>query len=172
MEALLINKTDLSQFKQISKALQIDKTDEYVREAQTYDLIPLMGTKFFFDMLSKRTHQKYVNLINGGTYTVDGIQYSFNGIKAVLAYFAYARLVLTVDAVNSPFGMNRKLQPDTEPLSHSEKKDIRMMAIQSANMEWEMCVHFIESYPAEYPLWNESCCGTAKNYSRLKIDKI
>lgn len=169
MEALLINKTDLSDFKQISRALQVDKADEYIREAQSYDLPELLGVPFLFDVVANRQQPRYQKLIHGGTWLEDGVQYSFNGLRAVIAYFAYSRLVLTVDAVNSPFGMNRKLQPDSEPISFSEKKDIRTMSIQSANHEWSMCVRFIEANKSDYPLFGNGC----KHIKRtLKIDKI
>lgn len=172
MVDLIISKADIAEFKQISKALSVDKSDEYIREAQEIDLRAILSPKFYADLVANYTDTKYQTLINGGSYTVDSIVYDFSGLKAVMAYYAYARLVLTVDVVNTPFGLNRKLSQDSEPISHVQKRDIRDESRQSAQTYWQQCRAFIEAYPDDYPYYFEGC-KTATNFlNRIRIDKI
>ena len=48
---LIITKADIQDYKVISKALSIYKTDEYIREAQEIDLMELVPRLFYFDLV-------------------------------------------------------------------------------------------------------------------------
>ena len=172
MVDLIIDKADIAEFKQISKALSVDKSDEYIREAQEIDLRALLTPKFYADLIANYTETKYQTLINGTTYVVDGITYEFNGLKAVLTYYAYARLVLTVDVVNTPFGLNRKLSQDSEPISATQKRDIRDESRQTASTYFQQVKAYIEAHEDDYPYYFEGC-KTSKNFlNRIYIDRI
>jgi len=171
MTPLIINKQDIADFKQVSKALSVDKSDEYIREAQELDLAQLLPPKFYADLVANYQSVKYQILIHGDSYTVDGLTYYFAGLRAVMAYFAYARLVLTVDVVNTPFGLNRKLSQDSEPISHVQKRDIRDESRQTANTYFNQCVEFMKANRDDYPLFFTLPCrghiGTPINISKI-----
>lgn len=173
MPNLIINKVDIQDFKQVSRALSVEKSDEYIREAQEIDLRAILQAKFYADLIANYQNTAYQTLIHGGTYVVDGLTYTFSGLKAFIAYMAYARLVMTVDVVNTPFGLNRKLSQDSEPISHVQKRDIRDESRQTASAYWEQCRLFIEANRDAYPYYFESGCSTSRNFlNRIRIDKI
>ena len=172
MVDLIIDKADIADFKQISKALSADKSDEYIREAQEIDLRALLSPKFYADLIANYTSTKYQTLINGTSYVVDGVTYEFSGLKAVLAYYAYARLVLTVDVVSTPFGLNRKLSQDSEPISSAQKRDIRDESRQTASTYFQQVKAYIEANKDDYPYYFEGC-KTSRNFlNRIYIDRI
>ncbi len=171
MTPLLINRQDIADFKQVSKALGVDKSDEYIREAQELDLTALLPSVFYADLVANNQVQKYQDLIHGGSYVVDGVTYYFSGLKAVIAYFAYARLVLNVDVINTPFGLTRKLSQDSEPISSTQRRDIRDESRQTANSYYLQCRAFIEAHPEDYSLFFTSTCKPGTTHY-VNISKI
>jgi hypothetical protein len=172
MPNLIINKVDIAEYKQVSRALSVEKSDEYIREAQEIDLRAILPAKFYADLVVNFQQAKYQTLIHGTTYVVDGITYEFAGLKAFMAYMAYARLVLTVDVVNTPFGLNRKLSQDSEPISHVQKRDIRDESRQTAMVYWDQVKAYIEANKETYPLYFEGCATSRTFLNRIRIDKI
>lgn len=168
---LLINKTDIQDFKIISKALSVDKTDEYIREAQEIDLMELVPRLFYFDLVKNFQSAKYQKLIHGDTYTVDGVDIDFPGLKGVLAYFAYSRLVIRGDVVSTPFGIEQKRNEWGDRVSSSEKRDMRDEARQIANSYFSQVVEYIMEKKADFPLFFENECKQ-RHRNNIKISKI
>lgn len=57
-------------------------------------------------------------LLNGGYYKdCDGVEHRFEGVKAALAYFAYARFVRNHPVNITPFGVVAKAGDDSTPVS-------------------------------------------------------
>lgn len=168
---LIINKADIQDYKVISKALSIDKTDEYIREAQEIDLMELVPRLFYFDLVNKFQEPKYQKLIHGDTYTVDGVEIQFSGLKPVLAYFAYSRLAIRGDVTSTPFGFEQKRNEWGDRVSGSEKRDMRDEARQIANSYFSQVVDYIMEHKEDYPLFFENECKKPKR-NKINISKI
>ena len=168
---LIITKADIQDYKVISKALSIDKTDEYIREAQEIDLMELVPKLFYFDLVKKFQDAKYQKLIHGDVYTVDGVEIQFNGLKPVLAYFAYSRLAIRGDVVNTPFGFEQKRNEWGDRVSGTEKRDMRDEARQIANSYFVQVVDYIMENKELYPLFFEHQCKR-NNINKINISKI
>lgn len=120
---LLINRAEIAKFKQISKTANNDVLNMHIREAQENDLKPLMGERLYLTVLTNLTDPNYLLLLNGGTYSHNGIDYHVEGIRKVLVYYSFARYVMFGDAIDTPFSMVQKLNGnESKPVDASFKK--------------------------------------------------
>lgn len=72
------------------------KAVAYIMEAQANDLRLAVGDALY-SWLGDETHRatpEGVLLLNGGTFTDDGGDHVFRGLKTALAYYAYARITM------------------------------------------------------------------------------
>ena len=161
MSRLLINKNDFIGFKQLSKGRDVDTIETFIQEAQDLDLKELVCREFYFDILKNYQEQAYQKLIHGETYTdADGNDIEFKGLKAVLVHFTYARYTLRSHVTDTPFGMVQKTNEFSQPVSTSEKREIRDRAIVDANRYWEECKIYLDEKVSLFPKWkNCADCG-------------
>ena len=72
------------------------KAAAYIMEAQANDLRLAVGDALY-SWLGDETHRatpEGVLLLNGGTFTDDGCDYVFGGLKKALAYYVFARITM------------------------------------------------------------------------------
>lgn len=158
-QPLLITKAIVEKYLQVAIGFSETEFERFIREAQEFDLKPLMCEDFYFDMLSKKDLEPYTKIIAGQSYTYEGKTYYHEGLEAVLSYFAYARFVLKSAVVSTSHGVVTKTTPNSQPLSHSEKKDIYHTSRQDANKVFDSVAKYMERNDIEY--LDCSGCGTA-----------
>lgn len=171
--ALLITKAQAMAFLQIAVGVDDAEYGKFIDQAQEFDLKDLMCEDFYFDLLKNKAQPKYVKLIEGGEYEVDGKNYSFKGLVGVLSFFSYARFQLESPAVSTSFGMVVKTTPNSQPVPLEERRNTYYQKKAQANKLMEDVVKFIERNIADYPLW-DSCnsgCSTKKFNGKTKVIK-
>ncbi|MFP5437486.1 MAG: hypothetical protein ACLGH8_06870 [Bacteroidia bacterium] len=131
---LLITRDDIALYKQMAKTPYDDKLNEQIRDAQLLDLQPLLGESLFNKIVSSPA--AYTELLSGGIYTHDGIEYTNYGLKMVLAYFAYARYVMFASAIDTPFSLVEKLNDTSRPVEPLAKKNIYTLNREAAMQLW------------------------------------
>lgn len=114
----IINRTDLQKYFQIADSCNDAKLKQTIRESLITDLKPLLGRDFFYAVTT--TPESHGDILNAKSGTSDNIQYDHVGLKEVLCYFVYARLLMFGDVINNPFGFTRKLSQNNV----SEKIDL------------------------------------------------
>lgn len=149
-QPLLITKTIAEKFVQIGAGVSATEFERYIREAQEFDLKPLVCEEFYFEMLKKSTLDPFDKIITGQEYTHEEKPYYHEGLEAVLSYFAYARFVLKSAAVSTTHGVVTKTTPNSQPLSHSEKKDIYYTSRQDANLLFESVAKYMDRKNINY----------------------
>jgi len=172
---LLTNKQECSNYLTVSFHRKEVEFNRYIREAQIFDLKPLLCDDFYQDLISESPLRDYRLLLTGGSYTHGGRRYEFAGLKAVLAYFIYARYIFTGHQVDTAFGVKEKSYQDSEGISGGERRDIRKMYIQNANELWEDCRKYIERNKEHFPEWekcNEGCGEGRVRSSNFRITLI
>jgi hypothetical protein len=138
----LINRFDISQYKQISQTVYDDVLNAIIIESQIQDLAPLLGERLFNDLLNNTVN--YNDLLEGGTYTHDNILYSNYGLKAVLSYYAYARYQMFGGVIDTPFSQIEKLEgAESRPTSDKTKKDLYQMNRDSAFNVWKSVENYL-----------------------------
>lgn len=166
MAQLLINKNDFKQYKQISKGKDVEIIEQYIQEAQDLDLKNIICRGFFFDLLKNKNEQIYQTFIHGETYTdSEGSLIEFKGLAPVIVYFAYARYILRSHVVDTSFGMIQKTNDFSQPISSSEKRDIRDKCQTDAMSYWEDCKLYLNEKKETFPKWEKcgDCSGTNNN---------
>ncbi len=142
LHSKLITRSDVALYKQISSTVYDDVFDSIVIEAQIQDLAPLLGERLFNDLTNEPDN--YVGLMNGGTYDYNGITYSNYGIKAVLAYYFYARYQMFGGIIDTPFSQIEKLEgAESRPTSENTKKALYQMNRDSAFNVWKSVENYL-----------------------------
>jgi hypothetical protein len=155
----LITLSDIATLRQISANLNVQKVlNPLIIEAQEFDLKPLLGDEFFnaiYNDAPMFTH--FDDLWNGSEYTYNGKTYTQCGLKAVLIYFADARLITRGNNTSTPNGMVVKETPYSSPTSDK----ILGMQIQQAKAGamayFEQVSRYLDRMSNDYPLWRSNC---------------
>lgn len=124
MTALLIKKEDFHHYFHIAKGRSTSEFEQYIKEAQVFDLKPLL-CESFYNFLLHNTHQtRVINLLNGFTYLHQKQMTSFEGLNSSLAQFTYARYIYKSNLVDTSFGFVQKIDENSLPLNSKEKEKL------------------------------------------------
>lgn len=146
---LLITRSDIAQYRQISKTPHDDKLKEAILDAQLLDLQPLLGENLYNKITSEP--ESYAELMSGGPYEHDGIDYMNYGLKMVLAYFAHARYLMFSSAIDTPFSVVEKLNENSRPVDISTKKAGYQVNREAAMKLWEnVQLYLVRTEDADY----------------------
>lgn len=149
-QPLLITKAIVEKYVQVAIGVSEADFERYLREAQEFDLKPLVCEEFYFDLIKNKDTAPYDKILTGQEYTHEEKPYYHEGLEAVLSYFAYARFVLKSSAVSTTHGVVQKTTPNSQPLSHSEKKDIYYSSRQDANTLFESVAKYMDRKEINY----------------------
>lgn len=163
---VLITRNEIAEYCQISKTVNDDRLNETIRTAQINELRPLLGERLFDDILANTSN--YNALLNGGTYTYNGVTYTNYGLKAVLAHYTYAYYSMFGDVTDTPFGMVNKLAGDvSKPIDYSFKKSMFTVNKDKAFNIWLTVDNFLRR--TNNPLYLSGCRGVNRNFNISKI---
>ncbi|MGV3459916.1 MAG: hypothetical protein ACO1N9_05605 [Flavobacterium sp.] len=130
----LITRDDIARYRQIAKSPNNDKLNESILEAQLLDLKPLIGERLFDKIMANP--DEHTELLDGGVYIYDGIEYSSYGLKMALAYFAYARYVMFSHVTDTPYSIIEKRNADSQPIAAETKKSVYANNREMAGKAW------------------------------------
>lgn len=149
-QPLLITKSKVEQYLQLAIGYSTQEFERFIREAQEFDLKPLLCEDFYYEILKNLSTDPFDKIIAGQEYTHNDNVYYHEGLEAVLSYFAYARFILKSNAVSTSHGMVVKKTPNSEPLSQTEKKDLYYSHRQDANTLFEGVVKYMNRKEINY----------------------
>lgn len=167
---LLINRSDLVPYAQVAiHAREESMLQPYILAAQNVDVKPVIGAAFWLDILTNPNSPENELLLTGGTYqNGSGAMVTFQGLKAALACFTYARYVLAKNAVDTPFGMVSKNSEFSTPVTPEQLVSIASEKRNEANVYLRECTLFLNVNTASYPFWDTECkTATPKFIHRL-----
>lgn len=164
---LLITRSDVARYRQISKTSHEDKLNEQIRDAQLLDIQPLIGETFFCKILA--APQDYTDLLDGCIYEHDGVSYTNYGLKMVLCYFAHARYMMFGSAVDTSFNMVEKLNDTSRPVDTTTKKTLYTLNREAAQQLWENVKNYLQR--TENSDFNRKFCH-APSQGKLYFKKI
>jgi len=167
-----VNRTDVSLYKQISKTVHDDVFNSIVIETQIQDIAPLIGEELFNDINNNIAN--YNDLLDGGTYTYNTLTYTNYGLKAVLAYYFYARYQMFGNVIDTPFSIVEKLEgSESRPISDKTKQALYQMNRDSAFNVWRSVENYlIRTNNALYNSVYLGRCTPQRNQSNIFLSKI
>lgn len=150
---MLISKTDFATYNRKISQSDFINVDQFITDAEFVDIKELLGMDMYFDLQRNTLTPANQSLLNGGTYTYNGVSYTNVGLKAVIVHYAYARFILHADNISTPFGLVNKNSPDSTAVPYQQKKAIYTMNRQIAYDYWDNVRIFIERNITDYPLY-------------------
>ncbi len=155
--ALLWTYANQQSIKPISANFDQTKFAQLQKEVQVEDLQKLLGFDFYQDLIQNPATTENAALLDGGTYEVAGVTYSYVGLKFTLAYYLYARYVQTSFKKDTAAGFVRKNLEDSRQLDRGEQADYHKDFRKVAGSYWEENEKFIIANSEDYPYYNCDC---------------
>lgn len=169
---MLITKSDILTYRDISKSVRDDKINPYIKDAERLDLRPLLGERLYRDMIANTTSQIYIDILDAKDYNDDnGEPRGHGGLKEILSLYAWSRYVMFGSFTDTSFGHVKKKTQDSEPLSYQEKKSIYTQDTQTALTLWGDVERYLNINSETYPLWKSGSCSQRTNRT-FNISKI
>ena len=170
---LLINKAKVAAILQVAIGFNDAEFEVFIREAQDFDLKPLLCEDFYFELVAKKEDEYWKKLIDGGDYEFEEKPFFFRGFADVLSYFTYARFIRKSNGVSTSHGFVNKTTPHSTPLDTAEKNNLYYKYKKDANIIFEDVKKFIERNIETYPSWNEcgNSCETVKSGFKTRVIK-
>jgi hypothetical protein len=140
---VLINKTDVEKRVQVGIGYNDKNFQQFTREAQEFDLKPLLCEDFYMSLFSLSDPDKE-KIFNGGEYEYNSKTYAYWGLSDVLSYFTYARFLMKSPIVSTTHGIVKKKTPESEPADLGERKNLYYKYRQEANQIFESFKKFAE----------------------------
>ena len=154
--ANLVTRTDFEKYVQLAELGTDARTlDVHVLNAQNIDVKQAIGNILFTDIEANTS--SYTDLLNGGVYTYEGKDYSFEGLKAAIVMFAMARRRIASGAIDSPWGMVQKTSEFSQPVSSATRQQQVDEARSIAMAYLNECILFLKRNATDYPLLTNCC---------------
>jgi hypothetical protein len=126
----------------------LGKFEQLQNEVEINDLQKYIGTEFFQEL--KRNTEKYTLLLNGGKYDINGITYSFSGLKYVCAYLLYAKYVRQSYITDTFSGFVAHTGDGFQRLSSAELANQEAMYKEIAGTYWDECIAYLRTLNLSY----------------------
>ena len=168
-DKLFISKLDFSAYRDISEHIDDDRINASILESQVSDLIPFIGEALYkvlqddFTAPDTWTTPKYDELFDGATYKPQGKSYDviYHGIRPMLVYYTYARLLNTIQMNVSRSGPVTYMNGDiSDPAIQAQIKTKVIDARAMATRYMDEVVTFLETNKSDYPEWDNPRQGT------------
>jgi hypothetical protein len=117
-------------------------------EVECNDLVKYLGFEFYQDL--KRNPTTYTTLLAGGTYTVNGVTYTFDGLKHVCAYLLYARYVEQSYIQDTFSGFVQHTGENFRQISGAEMKNRAAAFREIAGTLWDECKNYLYTLSLYY----------------------
>ena len=138
--------------------------DLICEEVEQVYLPKLLGIQMYSDLLSNGAN--YTDLIDGGTFNINGVQYMQKGLKYILSYYNYAKYIKNAHLADSFTGLVVQNRDETTHVTSSELERISIENIEIANTAWLLTKCYLDNNLSLYPLWN---CATSIVIMPFKI---
>jgi len=162
---LLINRTDITPYAQVAIHAREDAMlQPYILAAQNIDVKPVLGAALWYDILTNPYTAYNVILLEGGQYVdANGNTVTFQGVKAALACFTYARYMLAKNAVDTPFGMVAKTSEYSTQVAPELLVSIASEKRNEGSAYLRECTLYLDQSAAFFPLWEATGCGKSNS---------
>jgi len=166
----LVTKADLDQYKYVADSVKNSISwPQFVSEAQMLDVKNWLGDALLLEIIGQSstspTTVSALNqaLLDGGTYTYLSHTYHFQGLKAAIIYYAFARFTNRTSFNYTAAGIVVK---DSDLSTPATTKDIQRLETENRliaeAIKCEVITYLNRNYTL-YPLWGDSAyckCGS------------
>lgn len=129
----------------------IDTFNSYITDYQYNLLIDMLGAELYNDFNTNPTSQKWIDLLNGKTYTDcwANVQ-NWRGLKDLLIPYVYANFTLENYKKQVQSGVVKPKFENADILNERERKEVAFAANNEFVKKWAECFNFLYSNNADY----------------------
>jgi hypothetical protein len=160
MDSLIVTREEMAAYRPISKNIPQERVEVFINEAQVLDLFSILGAPLYLDFITKvfstgdPMYSAYQDLLNGSTWTINGVSKKHYGLKPIVSYYALARLTKNNQLNLTSYGVTSKINPQSEPVEaiqiSSHVKELQSIAVSYQ----ETTLDFLNDNASTYPLFN------------------
>jgi len=162
----LVTKADLDQYKYIADSVRNSATwPQFVSEAQMLDVKIWLTDPLLNEIVTQEsTLPKTISaanqiLLDGGSYVYNSKTYLFQGLKAAIIYYAFARFTNRTTYNYTAAGIVIKDSDLSTPATDKQIQRLETEARLTAEaIKCEIMLYLDRNYTL-YPLWNDRCCS-------------
>ena len=155
----LVTKADLDNYKYVADSVKnYASWLQFVSEAQLFDVKAWLGDSLLNEIVTQFAGNSLsaanTLLLDGGTYTYGSDTYMFQGLKACIIYYAFARFTNRSIYNYTAAGIVRK---DSDFSTPATPKDIQRLETESRLMADAIrceIITFLNRNSDDYPLWS------------------
>lgn len=178
---LIIKASDFSGMVEIPSNLRAEKLNPCILLAQDFDLSRLMGDRFYSYFISffntngtikEDAPDAIKSLYSGTEYTVEGITFSYAGIKPVIVFFAAAKLIGTIDLHITPNSFATKINEYSDQPSQGRRIFMQTSYENTALAYWEKAKGYLSNDRDLYPEYFLRHCGCWVEDNNVRIKRV
>jgi hypothetical protein len=163
-------KNDFGKYRYMAASINNEHLlDQCVMEAMIYDIQPMLGMALFYEIASQIDADTVTALngkvLNGSTYTYNDETISFQGVKAALCYYSFARYTKRSGVHFTATGVVNKTSDFSEPISDKTRQRLSSDDTALADALKLEVIDYLNRTAASYPLW---VCKTKKRTSTFR----
>jgi len=175
----LVTKADVDQYKHIADSVKNSATwPQYVSEAQLFDVKYWLSDALLLELVAQATTLPVtfttanLLLLNGGSYTYLSKTFYFQGIKACILYYAFARFTNRTAFNYTAAGIVLKDSDLSTPASDKQIQRLETEARLMADALKCEVITFLNRKYEDYPLWAAAGCGCRSDCADNRPFKI
>ena len=173
----LVTFTDLNDYKYVQESVRNSTIwPQFVSEAQMFDVKNWLGDALLMELVTQGstspTSYSAANetLMNGGEYTYQDCTYHFQGLKAAIIYYAFARFTNRNPFNYTAAGIVQKESDFSEPVTDKVVQRLETEARLMAEAIRDEVTLFLNRNSDDYPLWKG--CGCSVSEYRTRTFKV
>ena len=164
----LINKVDLDKYKYVADSIKNETVwGQFISEAQMLDIKYWLGDALLMELITQGTtaptsfSTANQALLEGGSYIYDSHTYHFQGLKAAIIYYAFARYTNRAPFNYTAAGIVLKDSDLSTPVSDKVVQRLETESRLTADAIKNEIILFLDRNYTLYPLWrNQTCCNS------------
>ena len=166
----LVTKSDLDSYKYIADSVKNHVSwPQFVSEAQMLDVKHWLGDGLLLEIVDQYEAGTLTGLnktlLDGGSYTYGTRNYHFQGLKATIIYYAFARFTNRSQFNFTAAGIVVKESEFSTPASTKDVQRMKTEAEQTAEALRCEVVSYLNRNSESYPLWRDRACGRGSRCS-------
>lgn len=171
----IVTKTDIQQYRYIADVLDDTTTlMPHILEAQNVELRSLLGDALFYQLMegyfTTPVDSKWTELVSGKSYVYNTRTIYYDGLKPLICYWAFARLLSSHGSAVTRFGVVRKINDLSEPISDEALSRMITQARSTSKFYQTQVVQFLDYNRTIYTTWRAS--ESAPRSGGIKISRV
>lgn len=173
----LVNKADLDKFKYVSDSVKnITIWEQFVLESQQFDVKNWLGDSLLNELSTQVIPDTLTalneTLLEGGSYVYNECTYLFQGLKAAIIYYAFARYT-NYSAYNyTAAGIVIKESDYSTPVGDKITQRLETDSRLKADAIRDEVTLYLCRFHDSYPLWAHGGCGCGVPDNRTRTFKV